>query len=252
MEEQGRHHAWPLPDRTENAHRKAAAVAIGDEVEVELELDAEPRVVVEPPDFDQALDANPVARAAYDRLAYTHKREHVRAIESAKKSETRVRRIEKAIATLQDPGSTGAPRRPRRDTRRRIAPHGEGMSKLRLSITMSLDGYVAGPDQSEENPLGVGGMELHEWFFPLRAFREMHGDEGGESNVSSAVVEERRANIGATIMGRNMFGGGSGPWGDDPGGAGGARTRLTTIRCSCSPTTRACRSRWRAPPPSTS
>jgi len=93
-----------------HANRKAAGVAIGDEVEVELELDFEPRVVVEPPDFAQALDANPVARAAYDRVAYTHKREHVRAIESAKKPETRVRRIEKAIATLQAPGSTGAPR----------------------------------------------------------------------------------------------------------------------------------------------
>jgi dihydrofolate reductase len=90
------------------------------------------------------------------------------------------------------------------------------MSKLRLSITMSLDGYVAGPDQSEENPLGVGGMELHEWFFPLKEFREMHGEQGGETNASSSVVEERRANIGATIMGRNMFGGGTGPWGDDP------------------------------------
>jgi hypothetical protein len=93
-----------------NANRKAAGVAIGDEVEVELELDSEPRVVVEPPDFDQALGANPVARAAYERLAYTHKREHVRAIESAKKPETRVRRIEKAIAMLQAPGSSGAPR----------------------------------------------------------------------------------------------------------------------------------------------
>ena len=89
------------------------------------------------------------------------------------------------------------------------------MSRLRLSITISLDGYVAGPDQSEENPLGVGGMALHEWFFPLKAFREMHGEQGGETNASSSVVEERRANIGATIMGRNMFGG-SGPWGDDP------------------------------------
>ena len=66
------------------------------------------------------------------------------------------------------------------------------MSKLRLSITMSLDGYAAGPDQTEENPLGIGGMELHEWFFPLRAFREMHGGEGGEVNASSAVVGERR------------------------------------------------------------
>src|ERR1700683_1475648 len=97
-----------------------------------------------------------------------------------------------------------------------LSTEGVKMSKLRLDITMSLDGYVAGPDQSEENPLGVGGMELHQWFFPLEAFREMHGEEGGERNASSAVVEERRANIGATIMGRNMFGGGPGPWGEDP------------------------------------
>ncbi len=88
------------------------------------------------------------------------------------------------------------------------------MSKLRLSITMSLDGYVGGPNQSAENPIGVGGMALHEWFFPLREFREMHGEAGGESNASSAVVEERRANIGATIMGRNMFGPVRGPWPD--------------------------------------
>jgi dihydrofolate reductase len=88
------------------------------------------------------------------------------------------------------------------------------MSKLRLSITMSLDGYVAGPDQSEENPLGVRGEELHEWLVHLRAFREVHGEQGGEVNASSAVVDERRANIGATIMGRNMFGGGPGPWDD--------------------------------------
>ena len=89
------------------------------------------------------------------------------------------------------------------------------MSRLRLSITMSLDGYVAGPDQTEENPLGIGGMELHEWFFPLKAFREMHGGDGGDVNASSDVVEERRANIGATIMGRNMFGPVRGPWPDE-------------------------------------
>ncbi len=89
------------------------------------------------------------------------------------------------------------------------------MSKLRLTITMSLDGYVAGPNQSAENPLGIGGMELHQWFFPLKEFREMHGEEGGEVNASSAVVEERRANIGATIMGRNMFGPVRGPWPDE-------------------------------------
>ncbi|MCX5214844.1 YdeI/OmpD-associated family protein [Kitasatospora sp. NBC_00240] len=83
------------------ANRQAAGVAIGDEVEVELELDTEPRVVVEPEDFTRALDDDPVARAAYDKLAYSHKREHVRAVESAKKPETRLRRIEKAIATLR-------------------------------------------------------------------------------------------------------------------------------------------------------
>jgi dihydrofolate reductase len=88
------------------------------------------------------------------------------------------------------------------------------MTKLRLTITMSLDGYVAGPDQDEQNPLGVGGMELHEWFFPLQAFKEMHGGEGGEVNASSPIVEERRANIGATIMGRNMFGPVRGAWPD--------------------------------------
>jgi dihydrofolate reductase len=89
------------------------------------------------------------------------------------------------------------------------------MTKLRLSITMSLDGYVAGPDQSIENPLGVGGMELHEWVFPLKQFREMHGQQGGEVNASSAVLEERQANIGATIMGRNMFGPIRGEWPED-------------------------------------
>lgn len=83
------------------ANREAAGVTVGDEVEVELELDAEPRVVVEPPDFAEALDADPAVRAAYDKLAHSHKREHVRAIETAKQPETRRRRIEKAIATLR-------------------------------------------------------------------------------------------------------------------------------------------------------
>jgi dihydrofolate reductase len=89
------------------------------------------------------------------------------------------------------------------------------MSKLRVSVTMSLDGFIAGPDQDKENPLGSGGLELHEWFFPLKAFREMHGEEGGDVNASSAVVEERLANVGATIMGRNMFGPVRGPWRDE-------------------------------------
>src|ERR1700761_7733047 len=89
------------------------------------------------------------------------------------------------------------------------------MAKLRLHITMSLDGYVAGPDQDEENPLGVGAMAVHEWLFPLKEFHDMHGGEGGETNASSAVVQERWANVGATIMGRNMFGPIRGPWPDD-------------------------------------
>lgn len=86
------------------------------------------------------------------------------------------------------------------------------MSRLRLAISMSLDGYVAGPDQSVANPLGLGGMELHDWAFPLAVWREPHGMKGGEVTASTAVVEEALANIGATIMGRNMFGGHPGPW----------------------------------------
>jgi dihydrofolate reductase len=86
------------------------------------------------------------------------------------------------------------------------------MSKLRFRISMSLDGFVAGPDQSVANPLGIGGMRLHEWVFPLAIFRTMHGMEGGIVNENTAVVEESFTNIGATIMGRNMFGGHPGPW----------------------------------------
>src|SRR5258708_39141298 len=86
------------------------------------------------------------------------------------------------------------------------------MSKLRLRISMSLDGFVAGPDQSVENPLGIGGMRLHEWAFALEAWRSMHGLEGGDINAGAQVVKESLENIGATIMGRNMFGGHPGPW----------------------------------------
>jgi len=86
------------------------------------------------------------------------------------------------------------------------------MSKLRFRISISLDGFVAGPNQSLQEPLGVGGEQLHEWVFPLEAWRRPHGLEGGVVNESTAVMEEELANIGATIMGRNMFGGGPGPW----------------------------------------
>src|SRR5215208_6166928 len=81
---------------------------------------------------------------------------------------------------------------------------------------MSLDGFAAGPEQSEKNPLGIGGEQLHEWAINLRAFQEAHGREGGEENPSNAVIEGWFENVGATIMGRNMFGGGPGPWGEDP------------------------------------
>ncbi|HKB19447.1 MAG TPA: dihydrofolate reductase family protein [Gaiellaceae bacterium] len=98
------------------------------------------------------------------------------------------------------------------------------MGKLRLTMTMSLDGFVAGPDQSERDPLGIGGEELHSWLIPLKAFRELHGQEGGEVNASTPIAEGILGDTGATIMGRNMFGGGPGPWdeawrgywGDDP------------------------------------
>jgi dihydrofolate reductase len=89
------------------------------------------------------------------------------------------------------------------------------MGKFKLNISMSLDGYVAGPDQSQRNPLGIGGEQLHEWLVPLRTFRESHGGEGGEVNASTPIAEEILANVGAVIMGRNMFGGGPGPWRDD-------------------------------------
>ena len=89
------------------------------------------------------------------------------------------------------------------------------MSEVRAHISVSADGYVAGPDQSLENPLGLGGERLHDWVVALRAWREPHGLEGGEVNASTPVVEESLANVGAEIMGRGKFGGGPGPWVDE-------------------------------------
>jgi dihydrofolate reductase len=90
------------------------------------------------------------------------------------------------------------------------------MSKLRCHISISLDGFAAGPNQSQENPLGEGGMQLHDWVIRLAAWREPHGYEGGEVNESTRIVEESRENVGAGVMGRNMFGPpGGGPWGDE-------------------------------------
>jgi dihydrofolate reductase len=98
------------------------------------------------------------------------------------------------------------------------------MSLVRSQISISLDGFVAGPNQSLENPIGEGGMRLHEWVFETFAWRQQHGLEGGVRTADSDVVQAASQNIGAYIMGRKMFGGGAGPWdtawkgwwGDDP------------------------------------
>lgn len=90
------------------------------------------------------------------------------------------------------------------------------MGKVMFQMAVSLDGYVAGPDQSVENPVGVGGMRVFEWFFDLEVWRQMQGLEGGVVNASTDVIEDARSNVGAYVMGRNMFGGGPGPWPDDP------------------------------------
>jgi dihydrofolate reductase len=84
--------------------------------------------------------------------------------------------------------------------------------KVRFRIAISLDGYTAGPEQSRNDPLGIGGEQLHEWALSLAAWRRPHGLEGGEENESTRVFEESLTGIGATIMGRNMFGGQPGPW----------------------------------------
>jgi len=90
------------------------------------------------------------------------------------------------------------------------------MTTLFAEISMSLDGYVAGPNPTLDEPLGEGGEGLHEWGFALKEWREPHGREGGETNASSEVMAESLARTGTAIMGRRMFSGGAGPWEDDP------------------------------------
>jgi dihydrofolate reductase len=100
------------------------------------------------------------------------------------------------------------------------------MAKLRVhAFSISLDGYGAGPDQSRENPLGIGGEELHEWMFPTRTFQHLQGKEGGTTGVEDELTRRGFENIGAWILGRNMFAPSRGPWpadgwkgwwGDDP------------------------------------
>jgi dihydrofolate reductase len=89
------------------------------------------------------------------------------------------------------------------------------MSIVRFQVAVSLDGFMAGPDQSVENPLGIGGEDLHNWMVELEVWRRAQGEDGGIVNVSTQVVEEAQANVGAYVMGRNMFGGGPGAWDDE-------------------------------------
>jgi dihydrofolate reductase len=90
------------------------------------------------------------------------------------------------------------------------------MSKLRVqSFGISIDGYGAGSNQDQQNPLGVGGLELMEWFFHTKMWRNMHGQDGGETGVDNDIAEQGFAGVGAWILGRNMFGPVRGPWPDD-------------------------------------
>jgi len=98
------------------------------------------------------------------------------------------------------------------------------MTNVTSQISISLDGFVAGPNQSIDNPIGEGGMRLHQWVFATDTWRAQHGGRGGEHNADAEVADTLMQGIGAHIMGRNMFGGGDGAWdeswrgwwGDDP------------------------------------
>jgi dihydrofolate reductase len=94
------------------------------------------------------------------------------------------------------------------------------MGKVAVDISMSLDGFVAGPNPTLERPLGDGGDGLHEWAFALESWRKPHGLPGGETNASTKVIEETLEATGAVVMGRRMFSGGEGPWEDDPNAEG--------------------------------
>jgi dihydrofolate reductase len=94
------------------------------------------------------------------------------------------------------------------------------MGKLTFEITMSVDGFITGPNPGPEHGLGIGGEQLHEWVFGLRSWREPHGRSGGETGPDDDLLRESFASNGAIIMGRRMFSSGSGPWEDDPNADG--------------------------------
>src|SRR5213593_2443055 len=90
------------------------------------------------------------------------------------------------------------------------------MPRLFLNISMSLDGFVAGPNITLEQPLGENGERLHDWALRLASWRELHGLEGGETGPDDELARSTWGRVGARIMGRRMFSGGEGPWADDP------------------------------------
>jgi dihydrofolate reductase len=94
------------------------------------------------------------------------------------------------------------------------------MARLLFDISMSLDGFVAGPNQTLEQPLGEGGNDLHEWAFRLASWRARHGLSGGVTDADDEVMRESIQRAGAVVMGRRMFSGGAGPWDDDPNADG--------------------------------
>lgn len=109
------------------------------------------------------------------------------------------------------------------------------MSKLRVeSFSMSIDGFSAGPNQSLENPMGIGGQGLHEWAFPTTSFQQMFGKEAGATGIDNDFAARGFRNIGAWILGRNMFGPIRGPWPDGSWkGGGGVIIPRITPPCSC-------------------
>jgi hypothetical protein len=105
------------------------------------------------------------------------------------------------------------------------------MSKVVVDISVSLDGFIAGPDPSREEPLGRGGEALHEWGLTTKGWREPHGYEGGETGPDSAMMERGFANLGAVVMGRRMFGGDGRPVGRSAvGGLVGGRSAVPCPR----------------------
>jgi dihydrofolate reductase len=94
------------------------------------------------------------------------------------------------------------------------------MGKLTLDISTSLDGFIAGPNQTLEQPLGEGGERLHEWALATASWRERHGASGGQTNADSDIINEALGSTAATVMGRRMFSGGQGPWETDPNADG--------------------------------